>query len=251
MRSFLAALALLLAGVVGTASLTAYVAHRTVLDPHHSGRLLSSALEQPELRHRLLVEAVPGYETLPLSVRAGVDQVAQTPQFISATKRLRVDAQGRVHLTPFRRQLQRELRANGLPQLAAELQDAGGPSTFRLPASIADQYSTARDRTWLVATRGAIAAVLLLVIALLVSRNRRATTAAAGFTVLASCVAAAALWWFAPAVVDLVASKAWGDTMREARTTFADNVISALLPVAGAGVALMVFSFVVPRGRRS
>lgn len=251
MRSFLAALALLVAGVVGTVSLSAYVAHRTVLDPHHSGRLLSSALRQPELRQRLLTEAVPGYETLPAPVRAGVDRVVQTPQFEKAATRVRIDAQGRVHLAPFRRQLERELRAAGLTQLAAGLHDADGPMTVRLPSSVADPYSAAQDRTWLVATRGAVTTVLLLLLAILVARNRRLTTAAAGLTVLAACAATAVLWWLAPAVVDVVASRAWGEALSQTRGALADTMVSALLPVAVAGAALVGISVLVPGRRRT
>lgn len=251
MRSFLAALALLLAGVVGTVALSAYVAHRTVLDPHHSGRLLSSALQQPELRQRLLTEAVPGYGTLPAPVRAGVDQVVQTPQFVRATKKVRIDAEGRVHLAPFRRQLERELRATGLPQLATGLQDVGGPTTVRLPSSVADRYATAQDRTWLVATRGAVVAVLLLLLAILVAHNRRLTTAAAGLAVLAGCAATAVLWWLAPAVVDVVVSRAWGDAVGETRRALAGTMASVLLPVAVAGAALVGLSLLVPGRRRA
>jgi len=249
MRSFLAALALLLAGVVGTVSLSAYVAHRTVLDPHHSGPLLSSALQQPELRQRLLTEAVPGYETLPAPVRAGVDQVVQTRQFVKATKRVRIDAEGRVHLAPFRRELERQLRASGLSQLATGLRDVGGPATVRLPSAVADQYSTARHRTWLVATRGGLVAVLLLLLAVLFARNRRLTTAAAGLTVLAGCAATAALWWLAPAVVDVVMSRAWGEAVGETRRALAGTMVSALLPVAVAGAALVAVSLLVPARR--
>lgn len=247
MRSFLVAVALLLAFVAGTASLTAYVAHRTVLDPQHSGRLLSAALQQPALRQQLLEAAVPGYENLPAPLKEGLDQVAGSPRFAAAVRHLRVDAQGRVHLGPLRKRIERELRAHGEDQLATALSYLPAPDTVQLPGTYVTRLRDAREAAWLVATRGGAVAVGLLLLALLVSPHRRRTLRAAGVTVLLSCGATALLWWVAPVVVDVLSSPAWAQAAASARKAYTPLAVATLVPVAVAGAVVAVVSFLVPR----
>src|SRR3954451_6484919 len=80
MRSFVAGLALLLAGVIGTAALGAYVAHQTVLDPDQAGHVLAAALHSPKTRETILPRTIPGYDRLPQVARDRVEALAGTSQ---------------------------------------------------------------------------------------------------------------------------------------------------------------------------
>lgn len=250
MRSLLAAVALLLAAVVGTVALAAYVAHQTVLDPRSSGRLVASTLADPSLRHRILAETVPGYDNLPSAARARVDQVAENPELQAAMRKVRVDAQGQVHLSRLRQALEDKLRAEGEPQLAAELEAAGGPATVRLPGSVTGELATARSTAWTMATVGGVAAAVLVLAAVLLARNRRLALNGAGWTVLVACGLTGLLWYFAPELTRTAGYQAWSGVVAVARRSYASAVFSAMLPAVLAGVALLVVSFLLPGRRR-
>lgn len=250
MRSLLAAVALLLAAVVGTVALAAYVAHQTVLDPRSSGHLVASALDDPSLRHRILAGSVPGYDGLPSAARARVDQVAEDSELQAAIRKVRVDAQGRVHLSRLRQAIEEKLRAEGEPQLAAELEAVGGPATMRLPSPVTDGLATARSGAWTLATGGGVVALALLLSAVLVARNRRRALHGAGWTVLVACGLTGLLWYFAPKLTRLAGYQAWSDAVAAARQSYAPAVFSSMLPVILAGVALLAVSFLLPGRRR-
>ena len=250
MRSFLAALALLLAWIAGTAALTSYVASQAVLSPQSSGRVLSSALQQPALRHRILAAVVPGYDVLPDPLRRELNHVVQSPQVDHAIAHLRVDTHGRVHLDRLRHQLEQRLRAQGQDQLATLLATVGGPATVTLPKPIRHNYTQARVTTHRIAVDGAIAAGVLLLLAVLVSPRRRRTVRAAGWTILASCAATAGLWWASPALAKLSSRPLWVDIATAAQHVSTSTVVATLVPVAVAGVVVLLVSFLVPGGRR-
>jgi hypothetical protein len=249
MRSFLAGLALLLAWIAGTAALTSYVALQGVLSPHGSGRVLSSALQQPALRHRILADVVPGYGELPDPLRREVNQVVQSPRFDQAIAHLRVDAHGRVDLTGLRQQLERRLRAQGLDQLATMLGSVGGPATVTLPSPVRHDYAKARAVAHRIAVDGAVAAGVLLLFALLVSPNRRRTVRGAGWTILASCAATAVLWWASPALAKLSSRRLWVDIATAAQHASTATVVATLVPVAVVGVVVLLVSLLVPGPR--
>ena len=250
MRSFLAALALLLAWALGTVALTSYVASQAVLSPDSSGRLLSSALQQPVLRHRILAKVVPGYDVLPDPLRRELNQVVTSPRFDRAIAQLRVDAHGRVDLTGLRHRLENRLRAHGQDQLATLLTTVGGPATVTLPKPIRHDYERARATTHRIAVGGAIAAGVLLLLALLISPHRRSTVRGAGWTILASCAATAVLWWAAPGLAKLSSRPLWVDIATAAQHVSTSTVVATLVPVAVAGVVVLLVSFLVPRPRR-
>jgi hypothetical protein len=249
-RSFLAALALVLAALVGTAALTGYVASQTALSTAHSGRLLSSALQQPVLRHKILGAVVPVYGQLPAALQTELNQLVQDPRFDAAIGKVRIDPHGRVHLSRVRHRLEQELRTHGQGSAADILAAVGGPGVVRLPATVAHDYTAAHRASWKLATVGGVVAVLLALFALLVSPHRRRTLRGVGLAVLVSCAATAVVWWAAPAFVGLASRPVWSALATAAREAYASRVVSTLVPVAIAGGVVLLVSFAVPRPRR-
>lgn len=247
MRSFIAGLALLLAGLIGTAALGAYIAHRTVLDPERAGEVLAAGLEQPELRRMILSRAVPGYVRVPQEGRAALDRLAETSQVDRALRSVRLSPDGTVSLAPLRNELTQALRDNGQTGLAARVATAGGPDTVDVPARIFDRYERARDLTGLVATRGGLAAVVLFLVALLVSGNRRATVRAIGVTILLGSGVVALLYWVSPELAHAASASPWVDAAPAVRQSQTSTAVGILLPVAAIGVVLMAGSFLLPR----
>lgn len=250
MRSFLAGLAVLIGGLIGTAALGAFVAHQTVLDPAQSGDVLASALHQPKLRETILARTVPGYARLPREGRAALDQLAQTSQVESALRSVRLDENGEVRLAPLRSRLTQALRDNGKPALATRVASSGGPDAVSVPTSLFDRYTAARDTAWVVATRGAAVAGALFVLALAVSRNRRRTVRSVGLAVLVSCVVVGFLYWVSPNLAHAASNSPWVETAGAVRDSQRPTVLTILLPVAAVGVVLLVASLLVPSPRR-
>jgi hypothetical protein len=250
MRSFLAGIAVLLGGLIGTAALGAFVAHQTVLDPDRTGDVLASALQRPDLRHTILARAVPGYGRLPREARSALDQLAQTSQVESALRSVRLDDNGEVRLAPLRSQLTQALRENGQAQLAAVVASSGGPDAVSVPTNILDRYTTARNSAWLVATRGALVAVALFLVALVVSRNRAGTVRAVGITVLLGCAVVALVYWVSPNLAHAASSSPWVESATAVRDSQQSTVLTILLPVAAVGVVLLVASLLIPKPAR-
>lgn len=249
MRSFLAGLALLLAGVIGTTALTAYVAHETVLARHNADRLLVSVLEQPALRHQLLRDAVPGYTELPRPVRERVDRLARSRRVDAAVHRTRVEPDGTVHLERVRRSLERGLEDHDLPEAAALLQQLPVDDTAQLPVPVLEDYRAARQQTWQLATVGGLVAVALAVAALVVHPHRRSGLRSAGLTVIAASVGSGVLWWFMPALARAGGESGWGPLLLALRHATTAQAVTLLAPFAGAGVVLALVSFLLPRRR--
>jgi hypothetical protein len=250
MRSFLAGLAVLLGGLIGTAALGAFIAHETVLDPDQSGDVLASALHQPKLRETILARTVPGYGRLPREARAALDQLAQTSQVDGALRSVRLDDNGEVRLAPLRSQLTQALRDNGQAQLAAQVASSGGPDAVAVPPNLFDRYSSARDTAWLVATRGAVVAGALFLLALLVSRRRARTVRAVGLAVLISCALVGFLYWVSPNLAHAASTSPWVETAGAVRDSQRSTVLTILLPVAAVGIVLIIASLLVPKPAR-
>jgi lysylphosphatidylglycerol synthetase-like protein (DUF2156 family) len=250
MRSFLAGLAVLLGGLIGTAALGAFVAHQTVLDPDRAGDVLASALQRPDLRQTVLARTVPGYGRLPRQGRSALDQLAQTSQVTSALRSVRLTDNGEVRLAPLRSQLTQALRENGQPRLAAQVASSGGPDAVSVPSHLLDRYTTARDTSWLVATRGALVAVALFLVALVVSRNRAGTVRAVGLTVLLGCAVVALLYWVSPSLAHAASSSPWVESAGPVRDSQRSTVVTILVPVAAVGVVLLIASLLIPKPAR-
>ena len=249
MRSFLAGIAVLLGGLIGTAALGAFVAHQTVLDPDRTGDVLASALQRPDLRQTILARTVPGYGRLPREARSALDQLAQTSQVKSALRSVRLN-DGQVRLAPLRSQLTQALRENGQAGLATVVASVGGPDAVSVPTNILNRYTTARNTSWLVATRGALVAAALFLIALVVSRNRAGTVRAVGFTVLLGCAVVALLYWVSPALAHAASSSPWVEGATAVRDSQRSAVLTILIPVAAVGVVLLVASLLIAKPPR-
>jgi hypothetical protein len=248
MRSFLAGVALLLAGVIGTAALTAFVAHETVLARRNADRLMVSALERPALRHDILQELLPTYDRLPPPVRREVNRITRSRDLDRALRHVRIDADGAVHLRPLRHDLQQVLRDRGMERQAAVLGQLPADGTVRLvPATVLEDYRAARQLTWEVATLGGLTAGLLLVAALVVAPNRRAALLTAGLVVLVGCAAGAALWWWAPALARFTGHGGWAPTLAALRDATTSQALLSLAPFAAVGLAAALASLLLPR----
>ncbi len=250
MRSFLAAVAVLIATVAGVVACAAYVAHEAVLDTSRSGQVLSSALKQKDLRDQVLSTALPGYGRLPSSYRSLVDRAAGSPEVTRALSKVRIDPNGTVHVGRVRQQVVQSLRDHGQPLLAGEVASAGGQTTFKVPTNVMGHFREARRSAWLVATRAALAAVVLFVLALLVARNRRAALGAIGVALLVCFGATLALYAVLPDAASRLSGNPWVQAAASAGGASRGTVVSLLLPVAIAGVVAVLASLVMPRSSR-
>jgi hypothetical protein len=249
MRSFLAGLALFLAFLSGTAALTAYAAHEVLLDPRRAGEVVSTALQQPDLRARILSRAVPGYAQLPGVARSGVDALATTPSVDRALASVTVSRTGEVSLAPLQAALADGLRSNGLAPLADVVSAAQGASVT-VPPEYLDRYLTAQDTSRRVAVQGGLIAVALLVVALVVSRDRRRTLRSAGITTLLACAAAAVLHLLLPTFVSASSSRPEIDAVAAVVSAQRTEVLLTLLPAAAVGLVLVAVGVLLPGSRR-
>jgi hypothetical protein len=246
-RSFLAGLALLLAGLLGTAALTAYLVHQTVLDPHRPGQVLSAVLDQPQVRHRVLDTAIPGYASLPPAQRHQVNHLLSDPRLQHAIKKVRVNGRGEVQLAPLRHRLAQGLRSHGQPQLAQMVSTAGGDATFALPNPVADKYDAGRRLTHEVTTRAGLAAIALFALALAVAHDRRRALRRIGLIVLAGCAGSLAIFWLLPDLASTLSSSIWVNAVAATTRAFGSDAVKGLIPVAVVGVVLFAGSFLLPR----
>lgn len=250
MRSFAAGLALFLSFVFGAAALAAYVAHEVLLDPDRTGELVGSALQQPDLRSKILTRAVPGYVRLPAQVRAQVDAVARTAATGRAAKKVTLGSDGEVGLRPVQVELARALRDNGQPGLAAKVAASGADATVQVPSKYLDRYESARDTSQQVATRGAVLTALLLLVALLVSADRRRTVRSIGVSALSSCVVVALIYWLAPLFVRAASSSAVFEAVGTVLQAQRVPVLVTLAPVAAVGLVLVIVPVLLGSSRR-
>ena len=249
MRSFFAGLALFLSFLTGTVALEAFVAHHVVLDPDRAGQALSAALDEPELRERLLHRAVPGYRKLPQPVQTVADQLAGTSSAHRAVEKVSLSDDGTIALAPLQLELAQSLRTLGQPQLAAQLTAVSG-TTITVPEKYLSRYRDARETSWRVAVLGAAATLVLFLLALLLSPKRRRTVRSIGVSALLACGAAALLYWALPGVAGLVSSGSTGDVAAVVLRAERPAVLLMLLPVAVVAVVLVVGSLLA-RPRRT
>lgn len=247
MRSFVAGFVLFVSFLTGTAALEAYVVHEVLLDPDRAGQALSSALQQPELRDKILNRTVPGYGRLPPVVRAGVEQAADDVRVHRALRSVELQDDGTVSLAPLKTELADELRRQGQGRLADLVQAVEGPETITVPSEDMDRYTSARGTTWKVAVGGGLITVGLLVIAALVSPNRRRTIRSIGVTVLLVAGAAALLYAAIPTVVRAADARPEIEAIAAVVEAQRSTAWLTLLPVAVVGVVLVVASLLIPR----
>jgi hypothetical protein len=250
MRSFLAGLALFLAFLTGTTALAAYVAYDVLLDPSRAGQAVAQAMEQPELRQKILAKAVPGYAQLPPRVREAVDRAARSSAADKALAKVTLDENGTVTLTPLQKELSAALRANGQSGLASRVEatDAG---TVSVPSTYMDRFHTARDLAHKAWIGGGLITLGLIALALLASPHRRRTLRSTGITVLAACLAVAVGYWVLPAFARAASSDPAADAAAAVLEAERRTVLFRLALPAVVGVALAVAGSFAPRGRRT
>ncbi len=249
MRSFVTGFLLFLSFFTGTAALEAYVVHEVLLDPDRAGEVLGSALQQEDLRERILTKAVPGYGQLPQSARDGVDQAAEEVPVDRALRDVQLDEDGTVSLAPLKAELADELRRRGQDRLADRVEAAEDPGTVSVPAADMERYREARDTSWKVATGGALITVGLLVIAALASRDRRRTVRSIGVTLLLVAGAAALLFAAIPTVVRAADGRPEFEALAAVVEAQRQTAWLTVLPVVAVGVVLLVASLLIPRSR--
>lgn len=247
MRSFVASVALLLAAVSTAASLAAFMAHETVLDPDNAGTVLARAVERGDLRDMVLSRALPGYGDLPSAYREDVDRLATSRRVDRALSRVSVEADGAVDLGPVRRQLAAGLRKSGYGVLAERALAADAPEQVRLPRTLWGAYQDARETSWLVATRGALLAGVLYLAALVISPHRRRVLLLGALSLLLSGAAAFALVRNLPGLADAAGAGTWVSTAARVAVPDPAAVAPFLLPLVVLAGALLVASFLAPR----
>jgi hypothetical protein len=211
--------------------------------------VLSEAVGTQEIRDRLLSEAVPGYDQLPGPIRGQVDRVADSPAVDRALEDVQVDENGRANLAPVGDELAQQLRSAGLDRVATQVESASGDVEIAVPERIMGPYASARDRSWQVATYGAIAAGAAFLLGLLVARNRRAALGGVGFSVLASAGAAFVTLRSAPELAEWWGADPWVQAGAATMDPSEPAVQTILLAVAVAGLLVAALSFFVPRPR--
>jgi hypothetical protein len=250
MRSFVAGFVLFLSFLSGTAAVEAYVVHEVLLDPERAGEVLGSALQQPELRDKILSRAVPGYAQLPTAARAGVDRAAEEVRVDQALRNVQLGEDGTVPLAPLKTGLADELRRQGQGRLADLVEAAESPETVTVPPEDMDRYTSARDTTWKVAVGGGLITVGLLLIAAIVSPDRRRTIRSIGVTVLLVAGAAALLYAALPTAVRAADARPEFEALAAVVEGQRSTAWLTLLPVAVVGVVLVVASLLMPRAVR-
>jgi hypothetical protein len=250
MRSFTAGFVLFLSFFTGTAALEAYVVHEVLLDPDRAGEVIASALQQQELRDKLLARTVPGYAQLPDAARAGIDRAAEEVPLDRALRSVTLAEDGTVSLSPLKAELVDELRRRGADRIASRVEAADDPGTVSVPAEDMDRYRTARDTTWKVAVGGGLITVGLLVIAAIVSPDRRRTVRSMGLTVLLVAGAAALVYAVLPTVVRAADARVEFEALAAVVEGQRSAAWLTILPVAVVGVVLAAVSLLLPRRRR-
>lgn len=249
MRSLLSTVALLLAALVATISLAAYVVHESLLAPERAGRVLSAALDDPSVRDRALAAVLPEYDALPERYRKAVDRTADNPEVKEALSKIKADDRGRVDSSAARDELVRALRSNGQAELAGRVAATPGPESVRLPKDMRRAYLAAGDTTWLVATRGAIAATALALLGILLARRRRWAIAIAGLGAAAAAGGAVLLYSKLPAAVEIAGAGRWAEIAADAAPQIPSAVNATLLVVAVGGAVLLLGAALAPRSR--
>lgn len=250
MRSFAAGFLLFLSFFTGTAALEAYVVHEVLLDPDRVGEVLGSALQQEELRDRILDRTVPGYSGLPQAVRGDVERAAEEVPVDRALREVRLREDGTVSLAPLKTELADELRRQGQGRLADRVEAAADPGTVTVPAADLDRYTRARDTSWQVAVGGALVTAGLVVIAAAVSPDRRRTVRSVGVTLLLVAAAAALLFAVIPTVVRAADARPEFEALASVVEAQRPTAWLTVLPVAVVGVVLLLASLLMPRSRR-
>jgi len=248
MRTFIASLALLLAGLVGTAALTCFVLSQTVLDRERPGQVIDAVIGDDDRRAELVEELAQlgGADTR--QARRQIDRVLQDPEVRERVRELRRAGNGAVDVSELRDEIQAELERRGQNRAAAAV--GQGDSQLGLPGDFAEDFDRFGRIADFVATAGAAVSAGLIGLALLVGSNRSRIAKAAGITVLFTVGGTLALFYAVPWLITQVSDsevlQVAADATRAART----DVVPPLVVVALIGVALIAVGAFWPSSHR-
>ncbi len=247
MRSFIAGLAIFLSFFAGVATLVAYPAHQVLLNPDRVGETVGNALQQSDLRGRVLTRLVPGYGDLPKAQRREVDRIAESSGTTDALADVEIRSDGTIDLSSLQTHIAEGARAGGQDRLADQLEARAGTGTLDVPKKYFDVYETARETVWQTILFAGFVTLLLYGIALLASTRRGRTTRSIGITLLLSTAVAAGLHWIAPVVVDAAGINSGAEAVALTMRAQRSSVLLLLAPAALVAVLLVVGGIILDR----
>ena len=244
MRSFVASLALLVAGVLGTVALAGYVLANTVLEQDRPGQVIDAALNDPEQR-RLLVEELGRFGG-PEATRQ-VDQVLDNPRVREQIEGLRLN-DGTVDVTALRERIAVELRARGHDAAATQVRD--GRAAIDLPGTYAETFERLSTMASFAALWGAVASIVMVALALLVSSDRRGVVRATGVMMLSTVALVLVLFLLVPFLMQVINNTGILAVGADVIRSTGEGLVTPLVVVAAVGVAFLAAGFLWPQQRR-
>lgn len=250
-RSFIAAIAVFFAFLIGTATLCSVVVKQVVLDPTRVEQVLYDALGETDLAPRILGRLVPGYSSLNEADRATLGRVTSDEHVREATQQVTFDeSTGEINLQPLRAGLVTALRSQDQPALAKRVVRDRRDTVVGLPADVLDRYRDAQDLAAKVTMIGALTILLLAVVAILSSRARLTTCRSLGIAAVLSGAVVGAVYWALPGTARGLSSSdaaQFGALLLEGGRP---TVLWIALPVILLGLVLAVAASIMARSSR-
>jgi hypothetical protein len=249
MRSLLASVLVVLAGIVGTLALTGHVLASTVLDPDRPGRVLEALLDDPEHRREVTDALLSGWGVDDAGTRRKLDRVLDDPDVRSQVRDLRAGSQELVDVADLRSVVAAELERRGNPTAAERVLGAGAQQfpAIALPGRFTDVYGSAGDTARTVARLGALLAAALVATALVVATNRGAVAVRVGVAALVAVAGTLLLFLGLPWLVTTVDDSGWAATVADAVRGAGTAVVPSLVVVAAIGVGFVAVGMLWPR----
>jgi hypothetical protein len=233
LRSFVASLALLVAGVFGSAALAGYVLSNTVLEPNRPGEVIGAVLGDPEQRKRLVDEL--GRFGGPEATKQ-VDAVLDHPRVRERIEGLRLN-DGTVDVTALRQRIATELMERGHRAAAAKVRD--GRTAIDLPGRYAENFEKLSTMASFAALWGTVAAVALVVLAVLVSPDRRGVLRTTGVMILSTVALVLGLFLLVPFVLQVINNTGMLAVGADVIRASGDGLVGPLVTVAIIGVIFL------------
>lgn len=244
MRSFAAALALLVAGLLGTVALAGYVLVNTVLEPDRPGQVIDAALGDPDQRQRLVEEL--GRFGGPEAAEQ-VDAVLDDPRVRERIEGLRL-TDGTVDVTALRQQIATELRERGHGAAASRVRS--GRTAIDLPGTYAEDFETLSRMASFAALWGTVGAVALVALAVLFTPDRRGVLRTTGVMILSTVALVLALFLLVPFLLRVINNTGLLAVGADVITAAGGGLVRPLIVVAIVGVVFLAAGLLWPKSRR-
>lgn len=244
MRSFVASLALLVAGFFGSAALAGYVLSNTVLEPNRPGEVIDAVLGDPEQRELLVDEL--GRFGGPEATKQ-VDAVLDIPRVREQIENLRLN-DGTVDVTALRQRIADELRERGYGAAAARVRD--GRTAIDLPGKYAENFEKLSTMASFAALWGTVAAVALVALALAVSPDRRGVLRTTGVMILSTVALVLGLFLLVPFLLQVINNTGLLAVGSDVIRAAGDGLVTPLVIVAIIGVVFLAAGIFWPKPRR-